>query len=59
MTSYLRRHAWMGMVAMLALVTIALVRHAPSSVYAVLATLGVLQAVIVYAYDRRLRKRVR
>lgn len=47
----------MGMIAMLALLAIGLVRHAPPSFYAVLATVGASQAAIVYALDRRVRKR--
>lgn len=55
MTNYLRRNAWMGMIAMLALVALALVRHAPPSLYAALTIVGVLQALIVRALDRKLR----
>jgi hypothetical protein len=54
MTRYLRRHALMGALAMLALCTLAAARHASPIYYAVLSVVGALQALIVRSLDRRL-----
>ena len=56
MTSYARRHASMGVLAMFALVVAGVAWHAPPSYYVLLATVGVLRAAVVRAFRRRLRK---
>jgi hypothetical protein len=56
MTRYLRRHAIMGTLSLLALGAVAVARHASPICYIVIAGVGTLQAVIVRALDRRMQR---
>lgn len=54
MASYVRRHAFMGAMAMFALLVVCVARHAPLRYYVVLAAIGELQAVVVWGLNRQL-----
>lgn len=56
MASYVRRHAFMGAIAMFALLVVCVARHAPLRYYVLLAAVGALQAVVVWGLNRRLGK---
>ncbi|WP_196803478.1 hypothetical protein [Thiomonas sp. FB-6] len=54
MASYVRRHAFMGAMAMFALLVVCVVRHVHLRYYVLLAAVGALQAVVVWGLNRRL-----
>lgn len=54
MSSYFRRHATMGAVAMLTLVAVCIARHTSSSYFILLSVVGVAQVIVVRALGRRM-----
>lgn len=56
MTRYLRRHALMGTLSLLALCAVAVARHASPIYYIAIAGVGALQTVIVRALGRRMQR---
>ena len=54
MSSYFRRHAAMGGLAMLILVAVCIVRQASAGYFAALVIAGLLQVVVVRVLGRKL-----